>query len=75
MILRSIFGVDWEERVKVIYAGDSAADEYAISRLKGVAYTFRVTNEDSSAITKTQADYWLSGECVCMHENTNTNTN
>jgi len=67
---------------QVIYAGDSASDEFAIGTLKGVAYTFRVTNEDSSgrkttltkkermdkyvhsllaAITKTKADYWLSG--------------
>lgn len=60
-ILRSLFGVDWEERVRVIYAGDSASDEFAIEKLKGVAYTFRVTNEDSSAITKTKADFWLPG--------------
>ncbi|XP_059086503.1 uncharacterized protein LOC131883147 isoform X2 [Tigriopus californicus] len=60
-ILRSIFGVDWEERVTVVYAGDSAADEFAITKLKGVAHTFRVTNEDTSAITKTSADYWIAG--------------
>ncbi len=60
-ILRSLYGVDWEERVRIIYVGDSAADEFAISRLKGVAVTFRVTNEDSEAITKTSADYWIAG--------------
>lgn len=60
-ILRSLFGVDWEERVKVVYAGDSAADELAIKRLKGVAYTFRVMNEDSTVITRTDADYRLAG--------------
>ena len=46
---------------QVIYAGDSAADELAISRLKGVATTFRVINEDSHVITKTGADYRLAG--------------
>ncbi len=48
-------------KVRVIYAGDSASDEFAIEKLKGMAYTFRVTNEDSSAITKTMADFWLPG--------------
>ena len=48
--------------MKVISAGDSAADELAISRLKGVAHTFRVINEDSTVITKTAADYRLEGE-------------
>jgi len=60
-ILRSLYGVDWEDRVKVIYAGDSSADELAIERLKGVASTFRVTNEDTDVITKTTADYRLAG--------------
>ena len=32
-----------------------------MTKLKGVAHTFRVTNEDTSAITKTSADYWISG--------------
>lgn len=45
----------------MIYAGDSAADEFAITRLKGVACTFRVINEDSNVITKTCADYRLQG--------------
>ena len=35
--------MDWEERVQVIYAGDSAADEIAMEILKGVAYTYKVT--------------------------------
>ena len=47
---------------QVVYVGDSAADETAITRLKGVAYTFRVINEDSMAITKTSANYRLEGE-------------
>ena len=45
----------------MIYAGDSAADEIGIERLKGVASTFRVMNEDSDVITKTAADYRLAG--------------
>lgn len=60
-ILRSIFGVDWEERVQVIYAGDSAADEIAMEILKGVAYTYKVVNEDTTAITKTWANARLQG--------------
>ena len=42
--------------------GDSTADELAISRLKGVAYTFRVINEDASIITRTSANYRLEGK-------------
>ena len=55
-ILRSLFGVDWEELVQVIYAGDSAADEFAMEVLKGVAYTYKVINEDTTALTKTWAN-------------------
>ena len=44
------------------YVGDSEADEYAISRLKGVAYTFRVINEDATVITRTSANYRLEGK-------------
>ena len=46
---------------QVVYAGDSQADEFAISRLKGVAYTFRILNEDSAMVTKTAANYRLEG--------------
>lgn len=60
-ILRSIFGLDWEERVQVIYAGDSAADEFAMEVLRGVAYTYKVINEDSTVITKTWANARLQG--------------
>ena len=51
----------------MIYAGDSAADETAIERLKGVAYTFRVINEDADVITKTAADYRLAGNCLLKY--------
>jgi len=60
-ILRSLFGVDWEEMVQVIYAGDSAADELAMEVLRGVAYSFKVINEDTSALTKTWANARLEG--------------
>jgi len=60
-ILRSLFGVDWEEMVQVIYAGDSAADEFAMEVLRGVAYSFKVINEDTSALTKTWANARLEG--------------
>ena len=45
----------------MIYAGDSAADEYAMEALKGVAYTFKVINEDAMALTKTWANSRLQG--------------
>ena len=60
-ILRSLFGIDWEDMVQVIYAGDSAADEYAMEALKGVAYTFKVINEDATGLTKTWANSRLQG--------------
>lgn len=52
-ILRTAFGVDWSERIRIIYAGDDATDEDAMQALKGMAATFRVT---SSQITKTYAE-------------------
>lgn len=52
-ILRTAFGVDWSERIRIIYAGDDATDEDAMQALKGMAATFRVT---SSQITKTWAE-------------------
>lgn len=45
----------------MIYAGDSAADEYAMEALKGVAYTFKVINEDATGVTKTWANSRLQG--------------
>ncbi|XP_035915570.1 alpha,alpha-trehalose-phosphate synthase [UDP-forming] [Anopheles stephensi] len=52
-ILRTAFGVDWSERIKIIYAGDDMTDEDAMMALKGMAATFRVTN---SQIIKTSAE-------------------
>ncbi|KAF5294009.1 hypothetical protein FQA39_LY13563 [Lamprigera yunnana] len=52
-ILRTAFGLDWSERIRIIYVGDDVTDEDAMLALKGMAATFRVT---SSAITKTSAE-------------------
>jgi len=52
-ILRTAFGVDWSERIRIIYVGDDATDEDAMQALKGMAATFRVT---SSQIIKTSAE-------------------
>ncbi|CAH1983951.1 unnamed protein product [Acanthoscelides obtectus] len=52
-ILRTAFGVDWSERIRIIYVGDDATDEDAMQALKGMAATFRVTSSD---ITKTAAE-------------------
>ncbi|KAK4025983.1 Uncharacterized protein APZ42_022324 [Daphnia magna] len=56
-ILRTAFGVDWEERIRIVYAGDDFTDEAAIKALKGLAATFRVT---STLAVKTAADRRLS---------------
>ncbi|XP_065223859.1 uncharacterized protein Tps1 isoform X1 [Planococcus citri] len=52
-ILRTAFGLDWSERVRIIYAGDDVTDEDAMQALKGMAATFRVTQ---SQIIRTAAE-------------------
>ena len=42
-ILRTTYGVDWHERVRIVYAGDDDADEDAMETLSGLACTFRVS--------------------------------
>ncbi|KAG7306371.1 hypothetical protein JYU34_008996 [Plutella xylostella] len=56
-ILRTAFGLDWSERIRVIYAGDDVTDEDAMQALKGMAATFRIA---SDTITKTSAERRLS---------------
>ena len=51
-ILRTEFGVDWSDRVRIIYAGDDVTDEDAMTALKGLAFSFRVVN---SNLTQTSA--------------------
>ena len=41
-ILRTAYGVDWSDRVRVLFVGDDVTDEDAISALRGMAVTFRV---------------------------------
>ena len=57
------------EYLQVIYAGDSAADESAMEVLKGVAYTYKVINEDTTAITKTWANSRLQVGGVLLYSN------
>ncbi|XP_050440661.1 uncharacterized protein LOC126845800 isoform X2 [Adelges cooleyi] len=52
-ILRTAFGLDWSERIRIIYAGDDVTDEDAMQALKGMAATFRVAQ---SNIVKTSAE-------------------
>ena len=37
-ILRTAFGVDWNERIKIVFAGDDVGDEDAIEALKGFLF-------------------------------------
>ncbi|XP_063243499.1 uncharacterized protein LOC134542860 isoform X2 [Bacillus rossius redtenbacheri] len=53
-ILRTTFGADWSERVRVVYAGN----EGAMMALQGIACTFRV---DSSPVVRTAANFRLAG--------------
>jgi len=55
-ILRTAFGVDWSDRIRIIYAGDDVTDEDAMSALKGMAFSFRVV---SSNLAQTAADIRL----------------
>jgi len=55
-ILRTLFGVDWCERVSTIYCGDDLRDEDAMRTLHGMAMTFRITDSQN---TKTAANYRL----------------
>lgn len=56
-ILRTTYGVDWSERVRVIYAGN----EDAMLALNGIACTFRVVDSSSAAMIHTAANFRLSG--------------
>ncbi|KAI0231650.1 Bifunctional trehalose-6-phosphate synthase/phosphatase [Lamellibrachia satsuma] len=63
-VLRTTFGVDWSERVRIIYVGDDATDEDAMQALCGMAVTFRVTN---SSMVVTAANHRLNNtRCVYM---------
>ncbi|PSN54482.1 hypothetical protein C0J52_05555 [Blattella germanica] len=53
-ILRTMYGADWSERVRIVYAGTEAAME----ALSGIACTFRV---DSSPTVRTAANFRLEG--------------
>ena len=53
-ILRSAFGVNWSQDIRIIFAGDDLTDEDAMKALKGLAYNFRVVN---SGLVQTMADH------------------
>ncbi|RZF34027.1 hypothetical protein LSTR_LSTR017042 [Laodelphax striatellus] len=52
-IMRTVYGLDWSERVGMILVGDSLSDEEAFEKLRGVAATFSVV---SSVRSKTAAE-------------------
>uniref|UniRef100_A0A6A7FPD3 Alpha,alpha-trehalose-phosphate synthase [UDP-forming]-like n=2 Tax=Hirondellea gigas TaxID=1518452 RepID=A0A6A7FPD3_9CRUS len=55
-ILRTLFGVDWCDRISTIFAGDDNTDEDAMKTLQGMAITFRVTADKN---VRTLANYRL----------------
>jgi len=78
-ILRSAFGVNWRQNIRVIFAGDDLTDEDAMKALKGLAYNFRVIN---SELVQTMADHrlpdtagvqtmlhWLENFMLCRRNN------
>ena len=62
-ILRTAFGLDWSDRIRIIYAGDDLTDEDAMKGLKGLAYSFRVVN---SGLVHTLADHRCRKHVVCV---------
>jgi len=64
-ILRTAFGVDWSDRIRIIYVGDDVTDEDAMETLKGMAFSFRVVNSD---LTQTAANMRLpsTDSVVCL---------
>ncbi|XP_066902989.1 uncharacterized protein [Halyomorpha halys] len=61
-ILRTAFGLNWSDRLNVIYVGDDTTDEDAMRALKGMAISFRITLGLS---VKTAADHRLqTTDCV-----------
>lgn len=56
-ILRTMYGVDWTERVRIVYAGDDQSDEDVMETLQGLACSFRVS---PVPVDKTAANYRLT---------------
>lgn len=55
-IMVATFGKDWQDKVKVVLAGDDTTDEDAMRMMKGEnAVSFRVSKD----VIKTDADYFL----------------
>lgn len=54
LILRTEFGEDWVNKVKVIFAGDDTTDEDAMRALKGKGLSFRVS---ANPEIETHADF------------------
>jgi trehalose 6-phosphate synthase/phosphatase len=48
-LLRSSYGPEWPDRVRVVYVGDDQTDEEAFNQLSGLAMTFRVRSGETGS--------------------------
>jgi len=56
-ILKHLYGEDWSDKTRVIYAGDDPSDEEAMEALSGIACSFKVSSTSTTA--RTSANYRL----------------
>lgn len=62
-ILRTMYGVDWHERVRIVYAGDDETDEDVMETLHGLACSFRVS---CTPVDCTAANYRLKNPAAVL---------
>ncbi|XP_004536200.1 probable trehalose-phosphate phosphatase C [Ceratitis capitata] len=61
LILKNQFGINWSQKIKVIFAGDDTTDEDAMRLLQGSGISFRVSADPD---LETYADFRLARQSV-----------